>query len=214
MPSPIDPPSGCRFRTRCWKAKEKCADEEPPLLQIAGRQVACHYAEPLEALSEEAVAAALSVATASRPRADAPADRSTAGWLGATRAWSTLRRRRLDAVRRPLRRRLFEAMHRLTTAGSGSLSDAEQQRHRSPSGCVRGRSTSWSASTSARPGLAAAAAGRCRAATAVLLWGPPGSGKTTIAGIISTTTDRALRRGVRGLGWGQAGPRDHRPGAR
>jgi oligopeptide/dipeptide ABC transporter ATP-binding protein len=60
VPSPIDPPSGCRFRTRCWKATEKCAEEEPPLLQIAGRRVACHYAEPLEAVKEEDVLAALS----------------------------------------------------------------------------------------------------------------------------------------------------------
>jgi peptide/nickel transport system ATP-binding protein len=44
LPSAISPPSGCRFRTRCWKADERCAAEEPPLLQIAGpHRVACHY---------------------------------------------------------------------------------------------------------------------------------------------------------------------------
>jgi oligopeptide/dipeptide ABC transporter ATP-binding protein len=46
LPSATSPPSGCRFRTRCWKADERCAAEEPPLLQIAGsHRVACHYPE-------------------------------------------------------------------------------------------------------------------------------------------------------------------------
>jgi oligopeptide/dipeptide ABC transporter ATP-binding protein len=53
VPSPINPPSGCRFRTRCWKAQEVCAQEEPPLLQIGGRQVACHFAEPIEVVHAE-----------------------------------------------------------------------------------------------------------------------------------------------------------------
>ena len=46
VPDPASPPSGCRFRTRCWKADARCAAEAPPLLQIdTGRYVACHYPE-------------------------------------------------------------------------------------------------------------------------------------------------------------------------
>ena len=56
VPSPINPPSGCRFRTRCWKAQEICATEEPPLItrldDPASHVTACHF----PVVEDEAVA--------------------------------------------------------------------------------------------------------------------------------------------------------------
>ena len=47
-PRPANPPSGCVFRTRCWKAQEKCAQEVPQLIELAPRhRVACHFPEPV-----------------------------------------------------------------------------------------------------------------------------------------------------------------------
>jgi oligopeptide/dipeptide ABC transporter ATP-binding protein len=47
LPSPIDTPSGCRFRTRCRHATERCAAEVPKLRSLGYAQVACHRAEEL-----------------------------------------------------------------------------------------------------------------------------------------------------------------------
>jgi oligopeptide/dipeptide ABC transporter ATP-binding protein len=45
LPSPVNPPQGCVFNTRCWKAQDKCRTEVPQLLTIGKSQVACHYPE-------------------------------------------------------------------------------------------------------------------------------------------------------------------------
>ncbi|MFI8191032.1 ABC transporter ATP-binding protein [Streptomyces sp. NPDC085946] len=65
VPSPADVPSGCRFRTRCWKARERCAREVPALavpaaFRAAGgpaaHDSACHFAEEKRVVPPEAVA--------------------------------------------------------------------------------------------------------------------------------------------------------------
>ncbi|MEU6281153.1 dipeptide ABC transporter ATP-binding protein [Streptomyces sp. NPDC047028] len=86
VPSPTNIPSGCRFRTRCWKARERCA-EEVPLLAVpeafrgasgpAVHPSACHFAEEKRVVPPEET---------TQPPPDAPADRPREPGNGST-AW-------------------------------------------------------------------------------------------------------------------------------
>jgi oligopeptide transport system ATP-binding protein len=52
VPNPANPPSGCVFRTRCWKAQDICAEEVPPLIEQFGHLSACHFAAPVDVISK------------------------------------------------------------------------------------------------------------------------------------------------------------------
>ncbi|MDK0522396.1 dipeptide ABC transporter ATP-binding protein [Streptomyces sp. ML-6] len=85
VPSPIAPPSGCRFHTRCWKATEVCKTQEPPLAALkTGHQVACHHPEnaPDQVPGEEVTAQAreaIEIVEVRRAAADEPESESESG---------------------------------------------------------------------------------------------------------------------------------------
>ncbi len=87
VPSPVNPPSGCRFHTRCWLRErlgnpERCTTEDPGLRTLsAGHEVACHFAEEVDGSAEQLQATgrpvpstpgALVVPVDALPAADAP----------------------------------------------------------------------------------------------------------------------------------------------
>jgi oligopeptide/dipeptide ABC transporter ATP-binding protein len=53
IPSALEPPSGCRFRTRCPWAQDRCAKEEPPLREVGETWVACHFVEEIRTQMEK-----------------------------------------------------------------------------------------------------------------------------------------------------------------
>ncbi|MFF0224709.1 ABC transporter ATP-binding protein [Streptomyces sp. NPDC004629] len=113
VPSPIAPPSGCRFHTRCWKATEICRTTEPQLLELQpGQRVACHHPEnfadqapqdtvllsaakeagelvPDAILEESAETSAAVAAAVSEQDADAPAEETAKAPAGEPAAKTT-----------------------------------------------------------------------------------------------------------------------------
>ncbi|MGW1123112.1 ABC transporter ATP-binding protein, partial [Streptomyces tanashiensis] len=73
VPSPIAPPPGCRFHTRCWKATDLCKTQEPPLLELRpGQRVACHHPENAEGVTIPAARESVDVTITKAPQPTEP----------------------------------------------------------------------------------------------------------------------------------------------
>ncbi|MEU9699718.1 dipeptide ABC transporter ATP-binding protein [Streptomyces sp. NPDC047981] len=73
VPSPIAPPPGCRFHTRCWKATDLCKTAEPPLVELRpGQRVACHHPENAEGLTVPSARESVEVTITKKPQAPEP----------------------------------------------------------------------------------------------------------------------------------------------